>query len=416
MKFGLRGIRGLMQFLDNPERQFPSIHIAGTNGKGSTASMIAAIFTAAGYTTALYTSPHLISFNERIRINGSPIPSRIVARLATLLRKEVERNQNTFFEATTAIAFKYFAEKKVDIAIVETGLGGRLDATNVLRPIVSIITTLGLEHTQILGTRLEDIAYEKGGIIKRGIPCITGVRSRRAVRVLQEICNRKQTDLIRIDPKHVRIRRASLERTEADFFVSGRHLNRVKVSLAGRHQIQNALLALSAIARVIERGPFRIDQKAIRAGLGNIQKYSGLQGRLSVARRNPLVLIDVAHNSDAVHALCSSLRYLYPGKVNIVFGLMQDKDYKQIIKMLRNISHCVFVVEPRTERSRAAADLATEFRRSRIVAEEHTSVARGIAAALRKPHNVPLLITGSHFVVGEALASFTKKKYLTINQ
>jgi dihydrofolate synthase/folylpolyglutamate synthase len=152
MKFGLQGIQNLLGYLGHPERNFPSIHIAGTNGKGSTASMIAAIFTAAGYKTGLYTSPHLVRFNERIRINGRPIPSRQVAKLLSSIQASVKHNNNTFFEAVTAIAFKYFADSAVEIAIVETGLGGRLDATNVLKPIVSVISTIGLEHTQILGT------------------------------------------------------------------------------------------------------------------------------------------------------------------------------------------------------------------------------------------------------------------------
>ncbi|RPI01254.1 MAG: bifunctional folylpolyglutamate synthase/dihydrofolate synthase, partial [Ignavibacteriae bacterium] len=184
MKFGLHGIRSLSAFLDHPEKSFPSIHIAGTNGKGSTASMIASIFTAAGYNTGLYTSPHLVRFNERIRINGKAISSRAVARLTHELQARVVKERGTFFETVTALAFQYFAESHVDIAIVETGLGGRLDATNILQPMVSVITTLGLEHTQILGDRLEKIAFEKGGIIKKKIPCITGVQSPRAVRVL----------------------------------------------------------------------------------------------------------------------------------------------------------------------------------------------------------------------------------------
>ena len=192
MKFGLQGIRTLLTSLDHPEKQFSSIHIAGTNGKGSTASMIAAIFTAAGYKTGLYTSPHLVSFNERIRINGKAISSQAVARLATAIHPEVKRNNCTFFEAVTAMAFKYFAESKVDIAVVETGLGGRLDATNILQPLVSVITTIGLEHTQILGASLEKIAFEKGGIIKKGVPCVTGVKSQKAVRVLSNICAKKE--------------------------------------------------------------------------------------------------------------------------------------------------------------------------------------------------------------------------------
>jgi len=416
MKFGLQGIRVLLHSLDHPEKKFPSIHIAGTNGKGSTASMIAAIFTVAGYKTGLYTSPHLISFNERIRINGKPIPSRTVARLVSVLQPEVEKNACTFFEAVTAIAFKYFAESKVDIAIVETGLGGRLDATNVLRPLVSVITTIGLEHTQILGTRITDIAFEKGGIIKKGIPCVTGTKSQRALQILQDICNQKKSQLIRIQPGGIRVKHFSLQGIVPDFLVAGSKLKNVDVSLAGEHQAMNTSLALNTIEAVIRQSDFKISEQSIRKGLGNIQKYSGLQARLSIVQQNPLILADVAHNPEAIRALCKSLRQLRLGRVHIVFGLMQDKDYKQIVKMLQEIAKAVFVVEASTDRSRCAAELAQEFCRFEVPVKEFTDVKSGIAEAVRKHDGVSILITGSHFVVGEALAFLKKEKYLTINQ
>ena len=222
MKFGLDGIRILLASFDHPEKQFPSIHIAGSNGKGSTASMIAAIFTAAGYKTGLYTSPHIVSFNERIRVNGKAISSQAVTKLLIAIRPEVEKNNCTFFEAVTAIAFKYFAESKVDIAIVETGLGGRLDATNTLKPLVSVITTIGLEHTQILGTSLEEIAFEKGGIIKKEIPCVIGVKSPRAIRVLSHICAIHNSRMVRVHTDKIHIRQSSLYGLSADFYLTGK--------------------------------------------------------------------------------------------------------------------------------------------------------------------------------------------------
>jgi dihydrofolate synthase / folylpolyglutamate synthase len=416
MKFGLQGIRTLLRFLDHPEKQFSSIHIAGTNGKGSTASMIAAVFTAAGYKTGLYTSPHLINFNERIRINGKPIPSRTVARLVSVLQSEVERNVCTFFEAVTAIAFKHFAESKVDIAIVETGLGGRLDATNVLRPLVSVITTIGLEHTQILGASITDIAFEKGGIIKKGIPCVTGTKSQSAVHILQNICDQRKSRLIRVQSGKIHIKHFSLQGIVSDFLVAGNKMKNVRVSLAGEHQAMNTSVALNTIEAAVQRSDFKIDEHSLRKGLGNIQKYSGLQARLSLVRKNPLILADVAHNPEAVRTLCNSLRRLHLGKVHIVFGLMQDKDYKQIVKALQAVAKAVFVVEASTDRSRRAVELAKEFRRFELPVEEFTDVKIGIAEVIRKHDGVPILITGSHFVVGEALAFLKKEKYLTINQ
>ncbi len=416
MKFGLNGIRALLRFLDHPEKQFPSIHIAGTNGKGSTASMIAAIFTSAGYKTGLFTSPHLVSFNERIRIDGKPIPSRKVTRLVSIILPEVEKNSSTFFEAVTAMAFMHFAESKVDIAIIETGLGGRLDATNVLRPLVSVITTIGLEHTDILGAKITDIAFEKGGIIKKGIPCVTGVKSESAFRLLRNICDQKKSQLIRVLPGNIKIKHFSLQGIISDYFVAGSTMKNVHVSLTGEHQAMNASVALNTIETAAKRTEFKISEHSIRKGLGNVRKYSGLQARLSIVRQNPLTLADVGHNPEAIRALCRSLRRLNLGKIHVVLGLMKDKDYKQIVKLLKVIAKTVFAVEARTDRSRRAADLGKELRRLKIDVEEFTDVISGFKEVRRKHDGIPVLITGSHFVVGEAVAFLKKEKYLTINQ
>jgi dihydrofolate synthase / folylpolyglutamate synthase len=416
MKFGLHGIKALLCSLDNPEKQFPSIHIAGTNGKGSTASMIAAVFTSAGYKTGLFTSPHLVNFNERIRIDGKPISSQTVARLATVIKPQVKRNTSTFFEAVTAMAFKHFAEAKVDIAVIETGLGGRLDATNVLRPIVSVITTIGLEHTYILGPKITDIAFEKGGIIKEGIPCVTGTISISAVRILKNICDQKKSQLTRVKPESFHIKHFSLQGITSDFHVAGRKMKDVLISLTGEHQAMNASIALNTIEEVTRRSDFKIDEHSIRKGLANIRKYSGLQARLSIVRKNPLILADVGHNPEAINALCLSIRRLHLGKVHIVFGLMQDKDYKQIVKILKTVAKTVFVVEASTNRTRSAAELAAELRRLKVSVEECADVKSGITEVLRRHDSIPVLITGSHFIVGEAIAFLKKEKYLTINQ
>jgi len=416
MKFGLHGIRSLVAFLDYPEKRFPSIHIAGTNGKGSTASMIAAIYTAAGYKTGLYTSPHLVRFQERIRINGKTISSQAVARLTTRMRTQIERNKNTFFEAVTAMAFTYFAESHVEIAVVETGLGGRLDATNILQPLVSVITTIGLEHTQILGTRIEEIAFEKGGIIKKGVPCVTGVRSPKAIRVLRSIGMRKNSPIIRISPKNILLRTSSLQGLSADYTVAGTRIKNVHVSLAGIHQASNALLALYAVKLAAKRSTLMIDDKAIREGLFHIQQNTGIQARLSIIQNHPLVLADVAHNPEAMRVLCASIKQFHLGTMHIVFGLMHDKNYLAIISALHQIAKSVFAVEARTERSRRATELSQKLQRMGVSVKEFHTVAEGVSSALKQHDGAPVLITGSHFVVGEALAFLRKEKYLTINQ
>ena len=416
MKFGLQGIRRLVTSFNHPEKQFPSIHIAGSNGKGSTASMIASIFTAAGYKTGLYTSPHLVRFHERIRINGKLISSQAVARLSTALRPEIEKNNSTFFEAVTALAFKYFADSHVDIAVVETGLGGRFDATNIIRPLVSVITTIGLEHTQILGTSLEEIAFEKGGIIKKNIPCVTGVKSQKAIRVLRTLCARNNSRLVRVHTDKICIRQSSLYGLSADLYWAGKKIRNVQVSLAGTHQAQNALLALHAVEIAAEQSNFIINEKVLREGLTHIDRFSGLNARMSIVQGNPLVIADVAHNPEAVRVLCASLKRFHLGKIHIVFGLMQDKNYPVIISELRQIAKSVFVVEARTERSRCTTDLAQEFRRTAISVKEYHTVSGGVSSALQLRDGAPILVTGSHFVVGEAIAFLNNEKYLTINQ
>lgn len=207
MKFGLEGISRLLRQLGNPQRELRSVHVAGTNGKGSTASMVAAILTAGGYRTGLYTSPHLIRFEERIRINGKPIAKHAVTDLTNQLSRSLRRNPPTYFEAATAIAFKYFADEEVDVAVVETGLGGRLDSTNVLQPMISVITNISLEHTEILGSRVEKIALEKAGIVKRNTPCIAGIRNERALSVLTKVCKKMKAPLIVVNGYETQVRK-----------------------------------------------------------------------------------------------------------------------------------------------------------------------------------------------------------------
>lgn len=416
MKFGLQGIEALLEFLGNPEKKFYSIHIAGTNGKGSTASMIAAMYMAAGYKTGLYTSPHLVSMNERIRINGKPITSRTIARLASKIQPEVVTQKCTFFEAITAIAFQHFAESHVDIAVVETGLGGRLDATNVLQPLASVITTIGLEHTHILGSSIQKIAFEKGGIIKEDVPCLTGARSPDAIRVIKKICERKKSQLIRIDQKSVKIKQSSIQGLRVDISLKNKFMKNVEISLTGEHQASNACLAINTIETVARRSHFKIGSKQVREGLRKIQEYSGIYGRLSVIKHKPLILADVAHNPDAILTLVSSLQKLLIHKVHLLFGLMKDKDFVQIIQHLQKIIQDVFVVEARTDRAIPSRKLAKEFRKYSSEVSEFVGVKSGLMKVLQKRDGIPIVITGSHFVVGEVLAILKKEKYLTINQ
>ncbi|HTP12210.1 MAG TPA: folylpolyglutamate synthase/dihydrofolate synthase family protein, partial [Bacteroidota bacterium] len=413
MKFGLSGIRSLLQTVGNPERTFPAIHVAGTNGKGSTCSMLAAILTAAGYKTGLYTSPHLISFTERIRIDGRPIPPREVTRLSAMLRRQVRRQQATFFEATTAIAFKYFADEHVDIAVVETGLGGRLDATNVLRPEISVVTNVSLEHTEILGKTLEKIAREKGGIIKPRTPCVTGVRERGPLGVLRSIARKKRATLIRNSGVKVTLKSASLAGLVVDVVVGRRRLKKVHAALNGDYQLRNLATVFQVLDLLNEQGRFPVREREIRRGLRNVSRLAGLQARLAVVHRKPLVLADVAHNPDAAKNLASALGALGVRNVLLVLGVVKDKDYRSIIHALRPVTRAVIITAARTPRSRPVADLWTACRKEGM---NVVGTSRRVSNAMRfallsvRRHE-PIVVTGSHYVVGEALAYLRSRKF-----
>lgn len=417
MKFGLRGVRALLKAVDNPHQSFPTVHIAGTNGKGSTAAMLAAMLTAAGYKTGLYTSPHLVDFTERIRINGKPIVKNDVARLTRKLRPFVKRYNPTFFETVTAMAFLYFAETKVDIAVIETGLGGRLDATNVIKPLVSAITTIGLEHTDILGTTIEKIAFEKAGIIKRKVPCVTTVRSAPALKELRHIARLRGSPLTLARTVGTRIVHTDLSETTVHLATNERVYRNLRIGLPGIHQIDNARLALNVVEELRRKSRFVLSESSIRNGLARIKELSGLHARFSVISRKPLMVADVAHNPDAIKMLVASLKSLQVDRCILVFGVSKDKDYVQMIQHLQPIVDRAVVVAAKTERARTTRDLQREFVNLGIPCEAATSVRDGIQRArdlVRSRQH--LLLTGSHFVVGEALAFLHGKKYLTINQ
>lgn len=416
MKFGLRGIKALLRRMGNPERGLRCVHIAGSNGKGSTAAMVAAVLAAAGYKTGLYTSPHLVEFTERIRINGKPIPQKVVIRLARRLQRTIEANRTTFFEAVTAMALQYFKEEAVDIAVIETGLGGRLDATNVVHPLVSVITTISLEHTDLLGNSLEQIAYEKAGIVKSGVPCVSGVRSVAALRVIRSACRRRRSRFI--DARHARVRilHRDLSGSVLSLSIGGARISKLELSLGGNHQARNALLAIAALQELTDHG-FRVHEEAIRRGLGSLNALTGFQGRLLVVNRHPQIVADVAHNREAMQVLVKALKRLGVIRPWVVFGVMKDKPFRTMIRVLASIAHGVSAVQAGTERSLEATKIESEFRRLGIPVLYRGNVRggmrRAVAAAGKKG---TVLVTGSHFVVGEALAVLRRKKYLTINQ
>jgi len=413
MKFGLKGIRILLASIGDPHKNFRSIHVAGTNGKGSTSSMLAAILTSAGYRTGLYTSPHLISFTERIRIDGKPIPRKDVVRLTNLIKRQVADQKATYFEAVTAIAFKYFSDEKVDIAVIETGLGGRLDATNVLRPLVSVITNVSLEHTEILGNTIEKIAWEKAGIIKRGIPCVTGITSPKPLQVVRQQARKNLARLHTSERILLRIKRSTLDGLVIDASVDSQRYRDLHVSLAGKHQMMNVKTVLNTVRVLGEKTEYHIDERHIREGLMKVQELAGLQARLMVVHRQPLIIGDVAHNPDSTRHLVAALQELGIRNVFLVFGVVRDKDYKRMIQFLKPLIRSAILTAARTERARPVADLSREFSRQKInVVGREQKVSDAVYSAIRhSTKQVPILITGSHYIVGEALSFLRSRKF-----
>ncbi len=333
MKFGLRNIRTLVNAAGHPERTFPSFHIAGTNGKGSTAAFLASVLTAAGYRTGLYTSPHLVHFSERIRIDGEPMPEARLVAYAEALRPSIEATRATFFEATTCIAFRYFADERVDIAVVETGLGGRLDATNILTPLVSIITNVDLEHQEYLGNTILSIAREKAGIVKPGAPVVTGTQGI-ARREVQIAANRAGTRVVNV-PDLVRVEHVSGGEFAPRISVRSRRWNTGPLSLGlpGMHQEKNAGLALAALAVTQERGLFPgVTSRAVKRGLHAVTTLTGLRGRMERLNLTwGMVVLDVAHNPHAMRTLTDSLMRDKWALAAAVVGILKDKDARSML-------------------------------------------------------------------------------------
>ncbi len=406
IKLGLRNIRELLSALGHPERSFPVVHIAGTNGKGSTSSMIASILSAAGYRVGLYTSPHLLRFHERIRVGGREVPDEFLSECAGSLAPAIRRTRSTFFEATTAIALKYFEARSVDVAVLETGLGGRYDATNAVTPVLSVITTVSLDHTERLGTTVGKIAREKGGIIKPGVPCLTSAGDRETLSVLGAIAKEAHARLVAVgDHSEVTVKDSSLLGLVVDLRTPRRLYKGLRLPLAGEHQALNLRLAVMAAEELHAGGSFpRVSRRAISEGLLDVRNNSGLRARMEVLSGCPPVILDVAHNPGGIAALTQTLEKLLRKPAVFVFGVMKEKDISAMSAHFRDIADLVIAVSPAGERSLSSRSVLEEFQRRAIPSIDGRSVRRGVSLGLKEADSLrPLVITGSHYVVAEAL-------------
>ncbi len=403
----------LLAALDNPHKKFQSVHIAGTKGKGSTAAMTESILRAAGYRTGLYTSPHLHTFCERIRVRGEMIPRIDVAAGVEKLKPIVgEFPTITTFELITALAFDYFATQGVEIAVLEVGLGGRLDATNVVIPRVSVIASISLDHVAVLGDTLAQIAREKAGIIKPGVPVVASPQHEEAREVIHQVAADKHAPLVAVtdglsfeidgNPHHVTPHRQNLNGQDFIWECADDPMT-LDLKLLGRHQLENATTVLATISTLRESG-MTIPEEAVYAGMANVQ----WPGRFEILGRNPFIIIDGAHNADSAHQLVATLRGFFPReRLHFVFGSSNDKDIAGMFAEL--LPHAASLTITRSHSQRAAdpahlVELASTFQVNPIIEPDITRAFR--IARDRAGQMDVVCATGSLFIVGEVRAAW----------
>jgi dihydrofolate synthase/folylpolyglutamate synthase len=402
IKLGLTTMTALMVRLGMPQTRYRALHIAGTNGKGSTAAMVAAMLQAAGHRVGLYTSPHLVEFRERIRVNGEMITELQVARLTEQLQALCQPDLSpTFFEYTTAMAFQHFADLDVDIAVLEVGLGGRFDATNVVTPMACAITTISIDHQEYLGNTCSAIAFEKAGIIKPGVPVVTGRLEDDAWRTIEQVAGERQAPVFRMNEDF-----CTEGETPQQFSYRGpgMHYDGLTCALEGRHQLDNAACALALLGAAASQG-ITVTVEAVRAGLRAVN----WAGRLEVVDRRPTILLDGAHNPAAAMALADYLtrsdRSHPSHPVVLVLGMMRDKDHGGFVEPLRGLVDEVVLTQADLPRSATAQELQASL--EGLLSHPHVVSSLSDAMALAKQLATPeglVCVTGSLMLVGECKA------------
>jgi dihydrofolate synthase/folylpolyglutamate synthase len=366
--------------IGNPEAKLTCIHVAGTNGKGSVSHMLAAIFQEHGYKLGLYTSPHLLDFRERIKINGDWITQQAVVQFVESNKDFIEKIEPSFFEVTVAMAFDYFEKEKTDICIIETGLGGRLDSTNIITPILSVITNIGQDHMDLLGDTLQKVAFEKAGIIKPGVPALIGEYQAELVEVFEN--------------------KAAQEKTELHFAINFEDC-KAQSDLKGAYQVKNIQTAWAACQLLKKQ--FKLTSPIIRKALLNVQKSTGFRGRWQLLQKNPTVICDTGHNLDGIILSMQQLKTQKYKQLHIVWGMVSDKDTKKILPLLPQQAIYYFT-QPSLIRAKDCVELQTEAKAFNLNGETYVQVEQAFEAA-KKVAEVDdmIFIGGSTFVVADLL-------------
>ena len=403
-KPGLERIAAFCQHLGNPQRNFYTVHVAGTNGKGSVSHILASILQQAGYRTGLFTSPHLTDFRERIRVDGEMIPKQKVVNFVDRNRQKMEELDLSFFEMTAAMAFDYFDQSDVEVAIIETGLGGRLDATNIITPILSVITNIGLEHTEFLGDSIAKIAAEKAGIIKKSIPVVVGESSEQYNGVIEARTEELGSKVIYAEEEFLLLGVEHFDNYNQHFSVERKRDGRVyelDIDLLGDYQRHNIITACAAADYLAEKTPLTISRRAFREGIASAAANTGLMGRWQLLAREPYTVCDTGHNCHGMRYVAQQLEALECDRLFCVMGFAKDKALEDIMALLPKRAHYIFT-RASIDRARAVEDIAAVADKLGLDYECVDTVPAAVerAKALALPADA-IFIGGSNFVVAE---------------
>ncbi len=392
----------LCEQLDNPQRKFKSIHVAGTNGKGSVSHMLAAVLQTAGYKTGLYTSPHLKDFRERIKVNGQMVNEQFVIDFTERIKPLAEQIEPSFFEMTVAMAFEYFAAQEVDIAIIEVGLGGRLDSTNIISPELSVITNIGLDHTNILGDTLKKIAAEKAGIIKQSVPVVIGEVLPETLPVFQIMAMEKNAPLSVASRKR-KVTDWRWEKQQLIVSVADEHHIDHKIyqlDLPGIYQTKNLLTVLEVCSQLKQAG-WKTDDTIIHQALKQVKKLTGLYGRWELIRQSPLLVLDVAHNADGIQQLVQQIELTQHKNLHIIIGLVKDKDIDGVLQLLPKHASYYFT-KAQIPRALPEEELCRIAKRKGLKGKTFSGVNTALyGASLNAGKDDLIIVCGSIFLVGE---------------
>ncbi|MGQ1888946.1 bifunctional folylpolyglutamate synthase/dihydrofolate synthase [Thermophagus sp. OGC60D27] len=401
-KSGLENTYALDRHFGHPHRKYKTIHVAGTNGKGSVSHMIASILQSAGYRTGLYTSPHLLDFRERIRVNGQMISKQEVTDFVENNQEIIERLHPSFFEMTVAMAFDYFAREEVDVAVVEVGLGGRLDSTNIITPDLSVITNIGMDHTMFLGHTLSAIAGEKAGIIKNRVPVVIGRYQEETAGVFRQVASEREAPVFFasqiFDVNKVEIGDFYQRVSVTSKYFSGSF----QLPLLGSYQQENLLTVLTSVVLLRGKG-FLVDASSLAEGIEKVSEQTGLAGRWQVVARHPMTVCDTGHNVDGIERVMGQLKTVAHEKMHIVWGMVNDKDTQSILKLLPKEA-CYYFTRASIPRALDEKKLGEAAEKMGLKGETYPNVRLAVAAAKKNAGDKDLIfIGGSTFVVAEAL-------------